>query len=128
VVIPLVIVVVVFADPIMRAFGPNYEHAANLLRLFALALMPFTIVNFVIAVERIRQRVGPALLIAGCSTLTTIGLDFWLIPGAGLTGAGWGWLLGQGVGAAVAMWVVTRQTRASGRRHQDRVPIQTHFT
>ena len=57
VVIPLVVVVIVTAGPIMRAFGPQYEQAANLLRLFALALIPFTIVNFVIAVERIRQRV-----------------------------------------------------------------------
>jgi O-antigen/teichoic acid export membrane protein len=114
VVIPLVVVVIVFAGPIMRAFGPSYGHAANLLRLFALALVPFTIVNFVIAVERIRQRVGPALLIAGCSTLTTIGLDLWLIPGAGLSGAGWGWLLGQSLGAAIAIWVVTRRESRLG--------------
>ena len=51
---PVVFVVVVAADPIMAAFGPKYTEAANLLRLFAVALIPFTILNFVIAVERIR--------------------------------------------------------------------------
>jgi O-antigen/teichoic acid export membrane protein len=106
VVIPLVIVVVVLAGPIMRAFGPEYEHATNLLRLFALSLIPFTIVNFVIAVERIRQRVRPALLIAGASTVATIGLDLWLIPSAGLTGAGLGWLVGQVLAALIAVWLV----------------------
>lgn len=108
VVIPLVLVVVVAAGPIMHAFGPQYDRAANLLRLFALALIPFTVVNFVIAVERIRQRVGPALLIAGCSTFVTIGLDLWLIPSDGLSGAGWGWLIGQVLAAAVAIWVIFR--------------------
>ena len=96
------------AGPIMRAFGPEYHHAANLLRLFAIALIPFTVVNFVIAVERIRQRVGPALLIAGASTVATIGLDLWLIPSVGLSGAGLGWLIGQTLGAAIAIWVAMR--------------------
>ena len=124
VVIPLVVVVVALAGPIMRAFGPEYGHAANLLRLFALALIPFTVVNFVIAVERIRQRVGPALLIAAGSTLTTIGLDLWLIPKAGLSGAGWGWLLGQTVGAAIATWVVARRRRGSSGGGADPDPLQ----
>jgi O-antigen/teichoic acid export membrane protein len=114
VVIPLVITVVLFAGVIMRAFGPDYGHAANLLRLFALALIPFTIVNFMIAVERIRQRVGRALLIAVSSTLITIGLDVWLIPRVGLSGAGWGWLIGQIVGALVAIRMTLRPDPAKG--------------
>jgi O-antigen/teichoic acid export membrane protein len=109
VVIPLVIVVVVTAGPIMRAFGPQYEQAANLLRLFALGLIPFTIVNFVIAVERIRQRVGRALLIAGSSTLATIALDLWLIPSTGLSGAGVGWLSGQTLAALIAIGLTMRR-------------------
>jgi O-antigen/teichoic acid export membrane protein len=126
--IPLVVVVLAFAGTIMRAFGPGYVHAANLLRLFALALIPFTVVNFVIAVERIQQRVGPALVIAASSTLATIGLDLWLIPTAGLSGAGWGWLLGQTVAAIVAIMAVGRRDRASARHGQEGVPIHTHFT
>jgi O-antigen/teichoic acid export membrane protein len=133
VVIPLVVVVVLFADQIMKAFGLQYTQAADLLRLFAVALIPFTIVNFVIAVERIRQRVGPALLIAGVSTAATIGLDIWLIPSAGLTGAGWGWLIGQLLGAAIAIGLVLRgkgaPSAASRPGAQDaKVPIHTHFT
>ncbi|HWE15382.1 MAG TPA: polysaccharide biosynthesis C-terminal domain-containing protein [Solirubrobacteraceae bacterium] len=133
VVVPLVVFVVLFADPIMKAFGLQYAHAANLLRLFAIALIPFTIVNFVIAVERIRQRAGRALLIAGCSTVATIGLDVWLIPSAGLTGAGWGWLIGQILGALIAIWFAVRgdgpaPARSAKRDHETKAPIQTHFT
>lgn len=113
VVIPLVVVVVACADPIMAAFGPQYTHAANLLRLFAVALIPFTFLNFVIAVERIQERAGRALLIAGASTLFTIGLDLWLIPGVGLTGAGWGWLIGQMLGAALAIQLMLRRSARS---------------
>ncbi|MGZ4165698.1 MAG: lipopolysaccharide biosynthesis protein [Solirubrobacteraceae bacterium] len=112
VVVPLVVVVVAFADQIMAAFGPQYTQAANLLRLFAVALIPFTIVNFVIAVERIQERAGRALLIAGASTLVTIALDLWLIPSVGLTGAGWGWLIGQTLGAAIALALTLRPRRA----------------
>jgi O-antigen/teichoic acid export membrane protein len=113
VVIPLVVVVVAFADPIMSAFGPQYTQAADLLRLFAVALIPFTILNFVIAVERIQERAARALLIAGASTLLTIGLDLWLIPSDGLTGAGWGWLLGQTLGAAIAILLTMRRSARS---------------
>jgi O-antigen/teichoic acid export membrane protein len=113
VVIPLVVVVVACADPIMAAFGPQYTQAANLLRLFAVALIPFTILNFVIAVERIQERAGRALLIAGVSTVCTIGLDLWLIPSAGLSGAGWGWLIGQTLGAAIAIWLTLRRSARS---------------
>jgi O-antigen/teichoic acid export membrane protein len=113
VVIPLVVVVVACAHPIMAAFGPQYTHAANLLRLFAVALIPFTIVNFVIAVERIQERAGRALLIAGASTVLTIGLDLWLIPSHGLTGAGWGWLIGQMLGAAIALHLTLRRSARS---------------
>lgn len=113
VVIPLVVVVVACADPIMAAFGPQYTHAANLLRLFALGLIPFTMVNFVIAVERIQERAGRALLIAGASTVLTIGLDLWLIPSAGLSGAGWGWLIGQMLGAAIAVRLTLRRSASS---------------
>jgi O-antigen/teichoic acid export membrane protein len=112
VVIPLVILVVAGADQIMSAFGPQYTQAANLLRLFAIALIPFTILNFVIAVERIQERVGRAMLIAGASTAVTIGLDLMLIPKLGLTGAGWGWLVGQTLGAAIALWVTLQPRRA----------------
>ncbi len=112
VVIPLVVVVVAFADQIMATFGLKYMHAANLLRLFAVALIPFTIVNFVIAVERIQERASRALLIAGASTLVTIALDLWLIPTIGLSGAGWGWLIGQTLGAAIALALTLRPRRA----------------
>jgi O-antigen/teichoic acid export membrane protein len=115
VVIPLVVGVVILAGPIMHAFGPGYEHAANLLRLFALALVPFTIVNFVIAVERIRQRIGPALVIAGVSTVATIGLDLWLIPSIGLSGAGWGWLVGQSLAALIAIRLTLRRESETPR-------------
>jgi O-antigen/teichoic acid export membrane protein len=113
VVIPLVVVVVAFAGPIMSTFGPQYMHAANLLRLFAVALIPFTFLNFVIAVERIQERAGRALLIAGASTVLTIGLDLWLIPSQGLTGAGWGWLIGQMLGAAIALHLTLRRSARS---------------
>ena len=97
----------------MAAFGPKYTQAANLLRLFAVALIPFTILNFVIAVERIQERVGRAMLIAGASTALTIGLDLWLIPSVGLSGAGWGWLIGQTLGAVIAAWLTMRRAARS---------------
>jgi Na+-driven multidrug efflux pump len=53
------------------------------------------------------------MLIAGVSTLLTIGLDLLLIPSLGLTGAGWGWLIGQMVGAAIALRLTLRRSAPS---------------
>lgn len=109
---PLVIVVLVAAEPLLSVFGEGYgSAAAGLLRWFSFALLPFTIITFVIAIDRVQERFGAALLVMCVAAVVTLGLDVFLIPSAGVAGAGIAWLVGQSLGAGVAVATLTRSTR-----------------
>jgi O-antigen/teichoic acid export membrane protein len=114
VLVPVVVVLVVGAGVVLRVFGPDYAHAATpLLRYYAVSLVPFTLAAFVVAVDRVRERVAAALTITSVGSVLTIGLDFVLIPRLGISGAGLGWLIGQSAAAAVALATVARTDRRS---------------
>lgn len=123
VLVPVSLVVALAAEPVMGIFGGVYgSESASLLRIFALALIPFAIVNIALAVERVRQRVLVPGAIVAISTGLTVGLDLWLIPELGIDGAGWGWLLAQiaAAGAALGLvlgplWGATSAPSAGGR-------------
>lgn len=102
--LPVMAVLVLAAGVVLEVFGPRYaDEAAPLLRLFAISLIPYTLATLAIAFDRVRERFGAALVISGVATAATIALDVVLIPAHGITGAGWGWLGGQTIAAAVAV-------------------------
>ncbi len=108
---PLGLLCVVAAPLVMALFGHGYAGAASLLRLFAAALLPFSVSTFTIALERVRERIGPALVLAVISTGVTLVLDLILIPHHGIDGAGVGWLVAQVVTAAAALVILRREHR-----------------
>jgi Na+-driven multidrug efflux pump len=77
------------------------------------SLIPFTLAAFVVALDRVRERVAAALTITSVGSVLTIGLDFVLIPRMGISGAGLGWLIGQSAAAAVALATIARTDRRS---------------
>lgn len=116
IVLPVMGVLLLAAPLVLQVFGPRYAHAAApLLRLFAISLVPYTIATLVVAFDRLRERFGAALAITGVGTLTTIGLDFILIPADGISGAGVAWLCGQAAAAVVAVATAMRAGRGARR-------------
>jgi O-antigen/teichoic acid export membrane protein len=112
VLLPVIVVLLLGASEILRVFGADYADAgAPLLRYFAVSLVPFAVATFVVALDRIRERSGAAMVITGAGTATTLLLDILLIPTHGITGAGIGWLGGQTIAAAIAL-ASLRRTRA----------------
>jgi O-antigen/teichoic acid export membrane protein len=112
VLVPTMICLLLAADPIMRLFGSGYaDEGTTVLRLFALSLLPFTIVTLGLALDRLRERFADALLISAVATVTTVGLDLVLIPDQGASGAALGWLCGQSVAALVAAHSLWRGLR-----------------
>jgi O-antigen/teichoic acid export membrane protein len=103
VLIPTVAILVVGAEAILRIFGPGYAEAATLLRLFALSIIPSAIVAYAVADDRHHGRFIRALVITASGTVVTLVLDVALIPLAGITGAGIGWLVGQTLAASIAL-------------------------
>lgn len=109
--VPLTLVTVAGAQLIMSVFGSGYDEAAGLLAIFAISLLPFAAVTGVLTIERVRQRNGPALVVVTVSTGVTIAADVVLIPRLGVSGAGWGWLMGQCLAAATGVHLLTREDR-----------------
>jgi O-antigen/teichoic acid export membrane protein len=106
---PTMAFVLLAADQIMRLFGADYaDEGSAVLRLFALSLVPFTIVTLALALDRLRERFADALLISAVATATTVGLDLVLIPAQGASGAALGWLCGQSAAAGVALFSLWR--------------------
>jgi O-antigen/teichoic acid export membrane protein len=117
VLVPTILVLVLGAAPILRIFGADYaQEGAGVLRLFALGLIPFTVVTLALALDRLRQRFADALTITAVGTVATLGLDVLLIPRHGLTGAGLGWLGGQTLAALVGLRTLRRRAASSGSR------------
>lgn len=116
VLLPLSLVALIGAAPIMSVFGSDYDDGVGLLRIFAVSLLPFGLVTGILTIERVRQRNGLGLLVVGVATGVTITADAILIPKLGIHGAGWGWLIGQTLAALIGVLVLMRQGGAAEKQ------------
>lgn len=110
VLVPLTLAAIAGAALITPVFGAGYEDSTGLLRIFAISLLPFGLVTGILTFERVRQRNALALAVVAVSTATTIAADVVLIPQLGISGAGWGWLIGQTFAALTGVVLLMRQT------------------
>lgn len=110
--VPLMLVTIAGAQPIMAVFGSGYDdEAVALLRIFALSLLPFAVVTGVLTIERVGQRTALTFAVVAVATGATILADVILVPQIGIAGAGWGWLLGQTLAAATGVALLARRAR-----------------
>ena len=115
VLLPSIGILFLGADLLLRFFGPDYSAAETLLRYFAVSLVPFAVIAFTVASERVHQQFGGAL-VAAAASITVVALNLELIPELGIEGAGVAWLIGQSVGAVVALAVLLVRLRYLRRR------------
>lgn len=102
------------AGPVLDLVGGSYrQDTAGLLRLMALAAVPHCVLVLAGAWARAHQRPGWAVAVTSVEHLTVMALALVLLPGQGLAGVGWAWLIGEGVVAAV---VLVAYRRRPGRR------------
>jgi O-antigen/teichoic acid export membrane protein len=112
--LPLSLIALAGASLIIAVFGSGYDEATGLLRIFAISLLPFGVVTGVLTIERVRRRTALALIVVAVSTGATISADALLIPELGVSGAGWGWLIGQVLAAATGVLLMLRRAGAAG--------------
>jgi O-antigen/teichoic acid export membrane protein len=109
---PAVLVMVAGAGPALAIFGHDYSvEGTSLLRLFALSIVPYAVVTFVVARDRNKQQFATALVVTSVGSLASIAFDVILIPRQGISGAGMGWLLGQTIAAVLAVLVFVGRSR-----------------
>jgi O-antigen/teichoic acid export membrane protein len=102
--------VVAFGAPwLLGLFGTEYAaEAASLLRWLAVAAPLVVLTSLYFTRLRVEKRVGILILLSGMIAVSTLGLAAALMPRYGIAAAGVGWLLGNGLVAALAagrMWL-----------------------
>ncbi|MFJ8593146.1 lipopolysaccharide biosynthesis protein [Streptomyces sp. NPDC093598] len=116
--VPVVLVLVVFAPYILTPFSPDYaEHGSTVLRLLALGALPRVVVELYIGVLRVQGRTGVLAALQGSMCALVLGSAAVLFTPSGIAGAGWAVLLSMTLIAVVA----TAGLRAA-LRHDDSAP------
>jgi O-antigen/teichoic acid export membrane protein len=86
---PIVLVLVLFADPILSIFGPGYAaEGATALRLMALAGIPFALINIAFIRLRIEGRVRVVVAAQVVLALLLVVPAILVLPVLGITGLG----------------------------------------
>ncbi|MFJ5998050.1 lipopolysaccharide biosynthesis protein [Streptomyces sp. NPDC092370] len=110
--VPVVLVLVVFAPQILTPFSPYYaEHGSTVLRLLALGALPRVVVELYIGVLRVQGRTGVLAALQGAMCVLVLGSAAVLFTPSGIAGAGWAVLLSMTLIAVVATAGLRRALR-----------------
>ncbi|MEV6178361.1 lipopolysaccharide biosynthesis protein [Streptomyces sp. NPDC052015] len=102
--VPVVLVLVVFAPQILMPFSPDYaEHGTTVLRLLAAGALPRVVVELYIGVLRVQGRTGVLAALQGAMCTLVLGSAAVLFTPAGIAGAGWAVLLSMSLIAVVSV-------------------------
>ncbi len=100
--VPAVILVLVFADKLLLAFGSSYsESATTLLRILTLSAVPLAINTIYLSIKRVEKKLSILIGITALLAISILALSYILLPGMGITGVGIAWVISQGTVALV---------------------------
>jgi len=116
--------VILGAGLVLRAFGSDYASSgATLLRLLALASLPYFLVNVYLGVARVEKNITAIVLVAGTMAAVSLAAGYFLAHSMGLPGIGIAWIAGQLAALTVAAALLAgRRLRTAG----DRNPYGSH--
>lgn len=107
--VPIVLVILLFAQLILTAFGKVYAaEGATVLRLLALGTLPNILVALAISITRIQNRAALIMLIQGSLCFLILTLAYLLLPGIGINGVGLAWLISQTIMAVCVAPTILR--------------------
>ncbi len=110
--VPIVLLVIIFAPLILRLFGPTYvEEGTGLLRLLALSALPNVVNTVYIGLARVKNRIGAIVGINGALAGLILGLSYVFLKLYGISGVGLAWLVSQSIVAAVL--IITQRGQLS---------------
>ncbi|MFJ2440854.1 MULTISPECIES: lipopolysaccharide biosynthesis protein [unclassified Streptomyces] len=122
--VPVVLVLVVFAPQILAPFGADYaHHGTTVLRLLAAAALPRVVVELYIGVLRVQGRTGVLAVLQGAMCVLVLGSAAFLLGPAGISGAGLAMLLSMTLIALVAVPGLRSALRAPGRGGPQEPPV-----
>ncbi|RLB65023.1 MAG: hypothetical protein DRH04_10920 [Deltaproteobacteria bacterium] len=96
--IPAVLGIVLFGDFILGFFGSEYsDNAFDMLRVLALACIPFSLNSVYATVKRVQKDVWQVICVYGGIAVVTLVAGYVLMGEFGLIGVGYAWVVGNGV-------------------------------
>jgi O-antigen/teichoic acid export membrane protein len=105
--IPIIIIVMVFANNILYLLGAGYaQHSAGLLRLFMISLFPGSIYLIYSSTLRVRKGIITLIAFGIVNAGVTMILSYLLVPNMGISGAGIGYLISQLI---IALWIIIKE-------------------
>jgi O-antigen/teichoic acid export membrane protein len=108
------VVLVACAPLLLAPFGAQYAEASStVLRLFALAVLPKFVVTVFVATCRVRQRVGPIVLVQATTCVLVVSVAVLTMRSFGVAAVGFAYLAGQLVVAAAVLPALLRVLRGA---------------
>jgi O-antigen/teichoic acid export membrane protein len=102
--LPLTLLILTIAEKLLLLFGQAYaDNAALLLRIAAVAVIPWGINYLYISIERVRKNIKGIVTVTAAATCLSLGSSYLLMLRMGLVGVGIGYAAGQTI---VALSVV----------------------
>jgi O-antigen/teichoic acid export membrane protein len=99
--IPLVVLVLLAAYPILLLYGGSYaENGTTLLRIVALAVLPRIVIVVWMSVNRVTGHLGRILFVEVSLSAAVLGLSWYLLPTYGIVSVGSAHLAAQIIAAA----------------------------
>jgi len=114
---PAVLILWFLGDKILLLFGQSYsDNTVNMLRIMSLSVFPVAVVEVFVVVRRVELRLRPVILVYVLESALIIGAAVALMPALGISGAGYGWLLGYALTAVAVLVPLVRWYRAERRK------------
>ena len=102
--LPAILIIWILGYYLLLLFGQIYAtNALPLLRIFVVAVIPFSANVIFITLERIEKSMKLVILTYGIIATATVGLSYLLIQEVGIVGIGWSWLIAHTIAQTVIL-------------------------
>lgn len=110
--IPMIIIVFIFGRYILLIFGEDYsKNAFDLMKIFALSTIPFTLIMIYVTIKRIQNDINPVIYIYLFIAVSTIFSSYLFLGQLGLIGVGISYLV---VNCITGIFALTRIFKLNG--------------
>jgi O-antigen/teichoic acid export membrane protein len=93
-----------FGGFVLLLFGREYvEQSSSVLKVLAAAIPLAAVTNLYLSIERVLQHLVSLVVVSAIVTIVMLGAIVVLIPRMGIVGAGYGVMVGYGVGALISL-------------------------
>jgi O-antigen/teichoic acid export membrane protein/LmbE family N-acetylglucosaminyl deacetylase len=95
-ILPTMLVLFAAAPLILRIYGGEYaQQATPLLRVLALAALPYGVNSWFLSYSRVRSDIKSIIFAQGLQCVLTLGLSYWWMPQYGIASIGAAWFIAQ---------------------------------